>query len=262
MVIETVMWVHSEEVMSSLDQVRPQQSYKNYLEINGWTSLFSCTADDAEAYQLELGTADLSGKCVLEVGFGSGSFLRWARDSGAHVAGSDIIDDLVVAASAADFETVSAEIAVAAAENRSRFDLIAAFDVFEHLSKQEILTYLRCFEEMLKVGGEAILRFPNGQSPFGLPLQHGDATHRTALAPMHFTQFCTGTRLEVVYQGRSKLPTGRFGARKIVRLARLCVQTMIESSLRFIYGYAKGITLAPTVTIRLRKKGEYTSCAE
>lgn len=61
------------------------------------------------------------------------------------------------------------------------FDLIAAFDVFEHLSPQESIAALTQMKQLAKPGALLIARFPNGDSPFSLPLQHGDYTHKIAL---------------------------------------------------------------------------------
>ena len=59
-------------------------------------------------------------------------------------------------------------------EHPARFDTVVAFDVFEHFALEEIEARLAALETMIRPGGHLLMRFPNGQSPFGLVLQHGD----------------------------------------------------------------------------------------
>jgi 2-polyprenyl-3-methyl-5-hydroxy-6-metoxy-1,4-benzoquinol methylase len=70
--------------------------------------------------------------------------------------------------------------------NADQFDLIAAFDVLEHIPQSEILNFLSQVKRMLKNGGVFIARFPNGDSPFGLANQNGELTHVTAIGSEKF----------------------------------------------------------------------------
>ncbi|GAA5147591.1 hypothetical protein GCM10023340_20240 [Nocardioides marinquilinus] len=58
-------------------------------------------------------------------------------------------------------------------------DVATATDLFEHLSKDEALGAMDAVFAALRPSGRAILRVPNGVSPFVGNFQHGDLTHET-----------------------------------------------------------------------------------
>jgi SAM-dependent methyltransferase len=57
------------------------------------------------------------------------------------------------------------------------FDAIIAFDVFEHLTRPELLATSREIVRALAPGGRLLLRVPNGASPFFGDIFYGDITH-------------------------------------------------------------------------------------
>ena len=156
--------------------------YGGYVDWKGWNELFAFSTEDAAYFAGETSGAKIEGADVLEIGFGSGSFLAWARSKGARVVGVDIIPELIEAAHKEGIALLPPEIEGIATANAGRFDTIVAFDVFEHFTLVEIVTRLKATETMLKPGGHLILRFPNAQSPFGLAPQSGDPTHKAALS--------------------------------------------------------------------------------
>ena len=56
-----------------------QRHYARYEKWKGWTSYFEFSAEEAEYFAGELRGIPLAGKSVLDLGFGSGGFLAWAR---------------------------------------------------------------------------------------------------------------------------------------------------------------------------------------
>ena len=60
-------------------------------------------------------------------------------------------------------------------------DLVLAFDVLEHVPKAVALGFWRDVMRVLKPGARAVLRFPNGDFPFGLGHQNADVTHVNAI---------------------------------------------------------------------------------
>ena len=64
--------------------------YAGYEAWKGWTSYFAFDREEAEYFAGELRGIPLAGRSVLEIGFGTGSFLAWARAQGASVAGAEI----------------------------------------------------------------------------------------------------------------------------------------------------------------------------
>lgn len=116
---------------------------------------------------------------VLEIGFGNGSFLTYAKSRGWQVVGTEANETLVARAASSGFDArAPADLEVM---QDCQFDLIVAFDVFEHLTLEEMIKILNRLKELLRDDGALLLRFPNGDSPLGLALQAGDPTHITAI---------------------------------------------------------------------------------
>jgi len=101
-------------------------------------------------------TSDLS---VLDLGCGEGAFLRRVRGSVAHVAGYDFNPDALGRVAADGIETFSGDLAVVAAANIERFDLITAFHVLEHLD--DVTRFVKAGAQMLEPGGAFVVSMPN-----------------------------------------------------------------------------------------------------
>lgn len=227
-------------------------AYAGYEEWKGWTRFFAFDAEEAEYFAGELrGLPPLAAASVLEMGFGTGSFIAWARAQGAAVAGTEVNDRLCAEARRAGVDLLDPAIETIATPNAGRFDLIAAFDVFEHFDIGEIDARMRAIEAMLKPGGHAILRFPNGQSPFGLQPQHGDITHKTALSRSRIEQLTQGSTLSTVRYAGSYSVRGPLGLKRSVRLVRRAAQRIVGFTLDFVY--ATHIPWEPVVVIVMRK---------
>lgn len=116
---------------------------------------------------------------VLEIGFGSGDFLKYAKIKNWDVLGLEVNEILVDLAKENGFnvllngslETLDSE----------TFDLVVAFDVLEHLCNEQIIEMVAHLRRVLKKGGCFLSRFPNGDSPLGLVYQNGDLTHKLAI---------------------------------------------------------------------------------
>ena len=68
------------------------------------------------------------------------------------------------------------------------FEAIIAFDIFEHLTRPELLEVGREIARTLKPGGRLILRVPNGASPFSGNLLWSDLTHERPFTKMSCAQ--------------------------------------------------------------------------
>ncbi len=152
--------------------------YENYDDWKGWDSFFNPTLAEERLFRKEFKEIIFSEKFVLDIGFGSGSFLQWAMMQGAHVAGVEVQDNLLKAAidrgieSYKNLEDVPVE----------RFDIVTLFDVLEHISETEIPPFVEHIFRLCKKGGCVVMRFPNCQSPAGLASQFGDYSHITMLS--------------------------------------------------------------------------------
>lgn len=81
----------------------------------------------------------------------------------------------------------------------AQFDLISAFNLFEHLTKSEILDLLELIYRALKPGGRLIAVTPNGLSPFAGATRFWDFSHETSFTPASWRQISrlTGFSSEV-----------------------------------------------------------------
>ncbi len=228
-----------------------QDYYSGYEDWKGWDSFFTYTSQDREYFSGELKGIDLSGKNVLEIGFGSGSFLAWAKDSGANITGIEIGKKSCEAAKKAGVELLPADFENVAAMHTEQFDVIVAFDVFEHFTLNEIQMRIKAAAMMLRAGGFLILRFPNGQSPFGLAPQNADITHREALSKEKMEQICHGTSFKIIRYDGSYRVRGPIGIKRAARFFRYRVQDVIGAL--FNFAYPAQIPLAPVVVIVLQK---------
>ncbi len=230
----------------------PNDLYQGYETWKGWTKPFTYTAEDAAYFAGESRGTKIEGGDVLEIGFGSGSCLAWARARGARVAGTEINPILIEAARSFGVELLPADFETVAGRHASRFDAIIAFDVFEHFALAEIAARLEATETMLKPGGHLILRFPNAQSPFGLAPQNGDPTHKSALSRSAFEQLIQGTSFEIVRYAPSYRIGGGGPATRLVRRLRYMARDLIGGLLNAIY--AQDIPWDPVVVLVLRKR--------
>lgn len=68
-------------------------------------------------------------------------------------------------------------------------DLIVAFDVIEHFTKDELMPFVDEVTRVLRKGGKWIIHTPNDKSPFAGRMRYGNFTHeqvftRTSLAQL------------------------------------------------------------------------------
>ena len=175
---------------------------------------------------------------VLELGFGNGSFLRFARDRGLQVTGVDIVSDLVARARRQGynaFDSVDSLLASRGADD-APFDAVFLFDVLEHLDADQIVALFHQLRACTGNQTVVVMRFPNGGGPLGLANQHGDPTHQTALTASKLDFFLHGTGWRLlscrgdvfsVWNGRvGKLPH---------RAVAFVLRGLLEKLFRLIY---------------------------
>lgn len=168
---------------------------------------------------------------VLEIGFGNGQFLRYARDRGWEVSGTEAIAELVERARAAGFDAHPAE--ALHTLPAAAFDLVAAFDVLEHIPQDDLPAFLRAMGRCLAPGGVMLCRFPNGDSPFGRPFQNGDVTHRTIIGEAKLNFLARAAGLKVLsLRGEARATVDRSPrmvlSRLVVRLLEWTVEPCIK----------------------------------
>src|SRR5579872_5167424 len=115
-----------------------RDEYAGYRDWKHWQDFGKLSTVDARYFRRELRKLPpLSGMRVLEVGFGNGNFLAFARDQGAEVCGTEMIPELAALATRAGFKVLGEQEVFADKGLADSFDLVVAFDVIEHLDKEE-----------------------------------------------------------------------------------------------------------------------------
>lgn len=120
---------------------------------------------------------DVSG---IDLGCGCGVLLHFAHAAGyRRLTGVDTSAEQVELARRLGISNVSQgdlRKALATLADGSQ-DLVIAFDVIEHLSKQELVALVDEVHRVLRAGGRWIINTPNGESPFFGRVRYGDLTH-------------------------------------------------------------------------------------
>ena len=159
-----------------------QGEYSHYQDWKQWQDFGSLAPSQARYFARELAMlGPLRGKRILEIGFGNGSFLRFAQQQGSEVQGAEVNPELLQAARDAGFQADESAALFSDARSAGSFDAVVAFDVIEHIGMDELPGFFAAVNGMLKPGGSFVARFPNGDSPFGRHYQHGDLTHKTVI---------------------------------------------------------------------------------
>lgn len=222
--------------------------YDDYAQWKDWSasSFMEPSSDETAAYDAEISAYDMRGKSVLDIGFGNGGFLAYAKSRGvARLAGSETQLPLCDRARDCDVDLVDLDFA-RPPKNDPQFDLITAWDVAEHLERPLLDGLFATVSSLLKDGGIFIARFPNGQSPLGRIHQHGDPTHLSILSAPIMAQLAAKHPLEVVRSGNPRLPSGA------KRRLRRRIQLGYERALQLLYG--TDAPLAPNTVIEYRRR--------
>jgi len=225
----------------------------SYMCWKGWEGRFTYNTRQAECFSGEFKAYKLNGMNILEIGFGDGAFLAWAQKQGANVYGTELISELVEAGEKKGFKVFFGEIDQIRELMGRKFDLIVAFDVFEHIQVDKLKLHLRVLRDLLSQRGELICRFPNGESPLGRIYQHADITHVSVLSGPIMKQLCGEVSLEVIeyrnpYRFRGK------GSKRLLRIASYVFRNMVHFCVA--KAYLLGNTpLDPNVVVRIKRSG-------
>lgn len=233
----------------------------DYLSWKNWgnDNFGKLTKTDIAYYNAEIKRtdADVRGDCrILEIGFGNGGFLRFARGKGWKISGTEVNEELVKSAKEQGFNAIHCQ-DVAGFEDDA-FDLVVAFDVIEHVAQDQMYKFLLGIKRIVCDGGHVILRFPNGDSPFGLPYQNGDITHVTVIGSGKAVFFAEKLNFELVFLGGEAQPI--VGTRPIHfchRIVAVPVKRLINFFVRNIFfprSYVDFCASNLTVIYKIRKE--------
>ncbi len=226
----------------------------DYAAWKSWhsASAFRFSRKDAKYFRGQFAHVRVKGARVLEIGFGNGAFLAWAKAEATEVVGTELIPNLVRLGTDQGFDVHCGKVDEITALAGERFDLIVLIDVLEHLPDEDLARTLRWIVDHLSDEGVCVARFPNGASPFGLPIQNGDTTHCQWLSHEKMRQLSTRHGFEVVScrnQYRS-WAGGLPGVRQVVQRA---MRALTEKFIRFILELREGpMDMNVVVTFRRR----------
>ncbi len=139
------------------------------------------------------------GASVLDIGFGRGAFLQFGRQRKWKMHGTEVNPGLLQSAWHNGFQVTQTE--TLESFPSQFFEMVAAFDVMEHLELETLPLFLSEVRRVLKPDGVFVARFPNGDSPFGRHIQNGDVNHKTAIGSIRASFLATQAGFEVVFLG-------------------------------------------------------------
>lgn len=171
---------------------------------------------------------------VLEIGFGNGSFLSYAKAKGWDICGTEISADLVEAGKRAGFNCLQADNVRDFPDDA--FDLVVAFDVLEHVPPDQLEGFLQEIKRILRPSGVCVARFPNGDSPFGMYYQNGDMTHISVIGSgkVRFLAKSVGVTL-VDVDGEAQAVFGGGMKSTLRNLVRIPTKRLINALVNFIF---------------------------
>jgi len=196
----------------------------------------------------------LAGLKILELGFGNGQFGAWVQSQGASYSGTELLPELVNAAEARGWRVASADCDLAAFAPPGGLDLAVAFDVFEHLEKQELESKLLVICSVMKPGGLVIARVPSGDSPFARAIQHVYLSLCLTLGSSAIQQLARKTGFEILQVREPAFPL--FGSGPLIFIRRAMVHALRRLCFGFIGAVLMGnrhAVLTPNLMFVLRR---------
>lgn len=126
---------------------------------------------------------------IVDIACGSGSFVWWLQRKGfRNTSGIDISPETIQLGKLNIVDNLmEADFRKVLAMKHEEHDLIAAHDVLEHFSKDEVIEILRLIHSSLRPGGTFLLSVPNAASPFGACVRYADFTHELSFTPDSLT---------------------------------------------------------------------------
>jgi len=120
---------------------------------------------------------------ILDLGCGHGALIHFARREGySNIRGVDFSPEQVAAARRLGIEGVEEGhlLATLASQTDGSLDVVVAFDVIEHFTRDELLGFVDQVQRVLRPEGRWIIHTPNGESPFSGRMRYWDLTHELA----------------------------------------------------------------------------------
>jgi 2-polyprenyl-3-methyl-5-hydroxy-6-metoxy-1,4-benzoquinol methylase len=234
------------------------QSPERYLDWKDWKDeTFGCFDRlEARYFADETGIGALPGVRVLEIGFGNGPFIGWAKSVGADIYGVELNATLVVRACAflGERKAFQGLDDAGLAGLAGTFSFVVAFDVIEHIPQDLLPRFLAQIRALLAPDGRILLRFPNGDSPFGRLYQHADPTHVTTIGGEKLRYFARQAGLAVAVIRAPTLPLAGAGFKRAIKRTLVGAgRYLVERFVGLLYFGGRTIALAPNYLAILQK---------
>lgn len=235
-----------------------QDPNNNYITWKSWqeSSFGSFTALDRSYFAKEFESAQINitdQSHVLEIGFGNGSFAGWIAQYTENYIGIEANDELIARAHLAGFAAQKASPEIFSKLADQQFDLIAIFDVLEHLDKEQIIETLKFCRQLLNKSGKIIIRIPNGDSPFSGPIFNGDITHKNILGSKAIHQIAIMTGLDVINIKNAAFPIFGMGIKTALRRAMITLlRHTAEITINATFNGNERLPIAPNLVAILK----------
>jgi 2-polyprenyl-3-methyl-5-hydroxy-6-metoxy-1,4-benzoquinol methylase len=229
-----------------------EQFYLQYKSRKNWNGTRDYL-DQGERFKKEISRTGLTPPAtVLEVGFGDGLFLDWAKHEGFKITGVELNDDFCRSAEKKGHAVLRGNAIEVLESCTEKYDLVVLFDVLEHFTLEEVMKLLAGARSVLAHSGRILARFPNGQSPFGRVYQYGDATHRSVLSGplLEDIAMLIDVKLIGVYNSARPYPHKKKMVKRLLKEMQYGARDMFEKTVGRIY-FDQKIPLDPNITVVL-----------
>lgn len=144
---------------------------------------------------------------ILDVACGAGYFLYFLKKEGyTNLKGIDISAEQLEMTRKMGIDGEKADLFEFLSNQQEKFDLIVAFDIIEHLTKDEVMKFLDSIHGALKPGGTVLVGTVNAASPTAVRTVFGDFTHETAFTPVSLAQVMRVCDFEVQVFAEKPVP--------------------------------------------------------
>lgn len=155
---------------------------------------------------------------ILDLGCGHGALIHFACKRGyRNITGIDYSSEQVAEAGRLGIEGVKQGDLMETLRGLPDVsqDVIVAFDVIEHFTKVELVSFVDEVYRVLQEGGKWLIHCPNGESPFCPRILFGDVTHEMAFTRTSIAQilFASGFSAVQLYEDKPVI----HGAKSLVR---------------------------------------------
>lgn len=216
--------------------------YSRYNDFKGWSEVGAPI--QPEVFETIVAATGKSGALdMLEIGFGDGSFLDWARAAGHRISGAEIRPEAVESARARGHDVF-----LGAPDSRP-VDLVVAIDVIEHLDRAGFSSFLETARSVLKPDGLIVARFPNGYSPFFGRFHHADMTHGRPLTGQSVAQMAMLSGFRLVREQNPR-PRPRGIGRSIKAWFAYRLRDLVETILGHLY-FGERFPMDPNILVVL-----------